>query len=148
MKRFVLSLLVVAMAVPVFADDPCIVGRSHEAIVNFLQLTPDQVSQWDALVVDREATVTPLRDQLEAIKEQLGELLGNPAPDPAEVGGLTIQAHDLGQQIRAANQAYVDGFEEMLDGDQTGKLGLIRGADRVRPLLPAFRVFWLIPHQP
>ena len=147
MKRFVLSLLVVAMAVPVFADEPCIVGRSHEAIVNFLQLTPDQVTQWDALVSDRESTVAPLRDQLAAVKEQLAELLGNPDPDPAEVGDLTIQAHDLGQQIRAANQTYVDGFEGMLDEEQTGKLGLIRGADRVRPLLPAFRIFWLIPPQ-
>ncbi len=145
MKRFVLSLLVLALAVPVFADDPCVVGRSHEAIVNFLQMTPDQVSQWDALIADRETVVTPLRDQLDAVKQQLAELLSGPDPDPTEVGNLTIQAHDLGQQIRAANQTYIDGFEGMLNEEQTGKLGLVRHADQVRPLLPAFRLFGLIP---
>ncbi|NOZ93997.1 MAG: periplasmic heavy metal sensor [Acidobacteria bacterium] len=148
MKRVLLALLAIGMVLPAMAqerpDIPCAVPCEHHAVVQFLQLSEDQAAQWDTLMADRQATVEPLREQLRAVEQQLMDLLGQPDPDPAAVGALTIQGHDLREQIRAANEVYRQGFEALLDETQAGKLRFIRGAARVRALIPAFRRFGLL----
>ncbi len=147
MRRVVPVLLAIALVFPIVAqaqEIPCIVPCEHQAVVRALQLSDDQVAQWDTLLADHRAVVEPLREQLRAVEQQLKDLLGEPNPDPAEVGALTIQGHDLREQIRAADEVYRQGFEAMLDETQAGRLRFIRGAGRVQALIPAFRRFGLM----
>jgi len=148
MKKVLLSLMMVALAAPVVAQDvPCNVARAHEAVAGFLALTSDQVGAWDALLQARRDTVEPLRQQLRDVEQQLAALLGEPDPDPAAVGAMVITGHGLRVQIRDAENVYVSGFEGILTEEQMQKLHFIRGANRVQRLIPAFRLFGLAhPH--
>jgi len=147
MRRAILALVVIGLVVPALAraEEPCMEPCARQAVIDFLQLSDEQVIQWDELLATREATVVPLREQLIPLEEQLRELLGEDDPDPETVGQLTLQIHDLRVQIGEANQAYVAGFEAMLGEEQAGRLAFLRRADRAQRVLPAFRTFGLIP---
>ena len=120
-------------------------ARARETVIQFLGLTPDQVTLWDALLERRKAAVEPLREDLQAAEKDLQELLQRDNPDPAAVGTLVLRTKALREQIAAANKAYVDGFEAMLTADQKTKLAFLRRAQRAAPLFPAFRLFGLLP---
>lgn len=122
-------------------------SRAREVVIRFLELTPDQVTAWDVLLEARKAAAEPLREQLQAVEEQLRELLQGENPDPTAVGNLVLQGKALREQIAAANQAYVEGFEALLIGEQVDKLAFLRRAERAEPLFPAFRLFGLLPLQ-
>ena len=145
MRKALLALVVLALAVPALADDGPLAVRAKGEVVGFLTLTADQVAQWDALLATREQTAAPLRTQLQGIEDQLKTLLGQPNPDPAAVGNLVLQAKGVRDQIRAADGAYLDGFGAMLTTDQQAKFAFLRRADQARPVIPAFRVFGLVP---
>ena len=119
-------------------------SRAREVVIQFLGLTAEQVTAWDALLETRKAAVEPLREELQAVEEQLRELLLSEAPDPATVGTLVLQAQALREQIVAANQAYLDAFEALLTTEQATRLTLLRRAERAQPLFPAFRLFGLL----
>jgi len=142
------AILMVLAVLPAMAqeqpDVPCIVAMEHQAVVQALQLTEDQVAQWDALMADRRATVNPLREQLHGVEQQLQDLLGQPDPDPAAVGDLVLAGRDLRDQIHAADDAYRQGFEALLDETQANTLRFIRGAAHVQRVIPAFRRFGLL----
>jgi Spy/CpxP family protein refolding chaperone len=120
-------------------------SRAREAVIQFLELTDEQVAAWNALLETRRAAVEPLREQLQAVEEDLAELLQSENPDPAAVGTLVLAAQALREQIAAANQAYVDAFEALLTTEQATRLTLLRRAERAQPLFPAFRLFGLLP---
>ncbi len=145
MRKALLALVVLALAVPALADDGPLAVRAKAEVVGFLALTPDQVAQWDTLLATREQTIPPLRTQLQGIEDQLKALLAEPNPDPAAVGDLVLQAKGVRDQIKAAKGAYLDGFGAMLGPDQQAKLAFMRRADQARPLIPAFRAFGLVP---
>jgi len=120
-------------------------ARAREVVIQFLGLTPDQMTAWDALLETRKAAVEPLREDLQATEKDLRDLLQGDNPDPAAVGALVLKAKALREQIAAANQAYVDGFDALLAAEQRTKLAFLRRAERAEPLFPAFRLFGLLP---
>lgn len=145
MRKLILTTMILALAVPVFAQQGGAEGpRPIEVVSRFLQLTPDQVNQWNVLLTTREAAVEPLQRQIVEAERQIGELLKGDNPDPAAVGALVITIKQLREQIAAANDAYVEGFEALLTTEQADKLAFIRKAARVEPILPAFRVVGLL----
>lgn len=166
MKRMTMSIVVVGLvAAPLLAGElvhPRFVERAlavtaaaadegapdhpkaKQTVTEFLALTADQVAQWDELLAAREAAVAPLAEQLKSTEEQLRELLKGD-PDPSAVGTLVISGKTLREGIQDANRTYVDGFEAMLTMDQKGRLGAVRRAARLAPVLPAFGLFGLLP---
>jgi len=120
-------------------------SRAREVVVRFLGLTAEQVTAWDALLETRKAAVEPLRTELQATEKELAELLATENPDATAVGTLVLEAKALREQIAAANEAYVDGFEALLTDEQKGKLAFLRRAERAQELFPAFRLFGLLP---
>jgi Spy/CpxP family protein refolding chaperone len=118
------------------------------AIARFLQLTEEQVATWDELLAAREEAVKPLREELRSIEEQLRELLQGENPDPTAVGTLVLAGKTLREGIAAAHKTYLEGFEAMLSPEQKGRLGAIRRAAHLAPLVPAFAAFGLIPPPP
>lgn len=147
MRKAIVVLALLAMAVPVLAQDvtPPDHPLAKQVVVSFLGLTPDQVTPWDALFAARDAAVAPLRGQLGAVEGQLKALLQQSNPDPAAVGVLVIQGKGLRTQIADAQRTYVEGFVGLLAQDQKLKYGLLRKAEEAEPLFPAFRVFDLLP---
>jgi len=143
-KKVLGVVAVLALVLPVAAQETPVVDHAHDTVVNVLQLTPEQVTAWDALLTTRKEAVTPLREDLGDVLGQLKALLDEPDPDAEDVGNLTIQAKDLRDQIHAANVAYLEGFQSLLDEEQATKLAFLRRADKVRKVLPAFKVFGLI----
>jgi Spy/CpxP family protein refolding chaperone len=166
MKKWLLLIVVVAMvAVPALAGEPmgarvleqtiAVEGmegedgppahpRAKEAIVQFLALTEDQVAQWDALLAARKEAVAPVREELRATEEQLKALLQSENPDAGAIGTLVLAGKSLREGIAAAHKDYVVGFEALLTPEQKGKLGAIRRAARLAPLVPAFGAFGLV----
>ncbi len=120
-------------------------ARAREAVIKFLGLASDQVASWDALLAARKVAVEPLQEVLQATEKELQGLLQADNPDPAAVGKLVLKAKELREQIGAAHKAYVEGFEAMLTAEQKNKLAFLRRAERAAPLVPAFRLFGLLP---
>jgi len=146
MRKMILAVMLLAVAVPVFAQEGGAgAPRPTEVVTRFLQLSADQVNQWNVLLATREATVEPLQQQIRGAERQLAELLKGESPDPAAVGQLVIDVKELREQIGVAHQAYVQGFEALLTPEQKERLEFVRKAARVEPILPAFRVVGLLP---
>jgi hypothetical protein len=145
MKRLLIGLMVLAAALPVMAQEGPIGEGAQEIVIRYLELTPDQVATWDQLIDDFEADAEPLREAIAEIQAQIDELFANGSPDPYELGELVIQRRDLVEQLAQVRETYVFGFESLLDEQQAKKLNVIRRADRVEPLIPAFRVYGLLP---
>lgn len=122
--------------------------RAKEVVIRTLVLTETQQTKWDAMLADLRDTLEPLRDQLKDVEEALRDLLGQSDPDPTEIGELILEGKDLREQMGAAHEAYLQGFEEMLTTEQKAKLGFLRRAKQVVPLLPAFNMFGLLPAPP
>lgn len=150
MRRVVMILIVLAMAVPAMAqqEPPCQVDQAMSAVTRFLALTDEQVAGWQDALDARRAAAEPLRTELADTRDQLAALLDEAEPDAAAVGELTIQAHDLGDELRAVDVEYLDAFQEMLTEEQAGRLAFLRRADRAQPVLPAFRLFGLLAPPP
>ncbi len=153
MRRVVLVLMTVALAVPVMAQenpgaDHPIFGRAQEAVSRFLQLGEDQVDQWNILITNHHAIVEPLRADRRTAAQELKDLLAADPPDPTAIGEKVLEIEALNQAIRTANQDYVAGFEALLDEEQAGRLGFMRRAEHVQPLIPAFRAVGLLGPAP
>lgn len=148
-------LTAVALAAPLLAQeiptssDPenpgCVADHAQTRVAAFLQLTPEQLADWDLLIEDRELAAEPLRAAMAQVQQDIDDLLSSPDPDPTEVGDLVIARHDLGAQLAEVQRTYVEGFVDLLDEDQQHQYHFIRHAERAQPLIPAFRVMDLLP---
>ncbi len=119
--------------------------RAKEIVIRTLVLTETQQADWETMLADLRGTLEPLRDELKDVEEALRDLLGQSDPDPTEIGKLILEGKGLREQMGAARHAYVQGFEGMLTAEQKAKLGFLRRAKQVVPLLPAFDMFGLLP---
>lgn len=145
MRRAALVLMMVCLAAPLLAQaDAPQNPKAQEAVARFLQLTPDQVQDWNELLAAREASILPLRDDLRDVEIELKELLDGEDPDPTAVGTLVLEGKSLREAIGEVHRDYVDSFEGMLVEEQRGRLSAIRRAERLQPLFPAFRLFGLL----
>lgn len=141
-----MTLALAFLTFPVWAqeNDELPWPHAREEVARFLELSPEQVTQWEGLISTLRDTAVPLREQLRELEEQLGELLRQENPEAAAVGPLVIQIKNVKETLGQAHREYVNGFEAMLNRQQTAKLQFIRQAERVQPLIPAFRAVRLV----
>ena len=145
MKRLLFSVLMLALAAPALAQTeppgeqphPGVDAARH-AVINFLGLDPDQVA------ADHRAAEQPIVQQIGDVQARIDDLFAAGVPDPTELGLLVIQRHDLGEDLVDVHVIYVDGFEMLLDEDQTGRLTEIRIANQIQKWIPAFKTFDLV----
>jgi Spy/CpxP family protein refolding chaperone len=119
--------------------------RAQEMVARYLELTPEQLEQWNQLLATLRQRVEPLRQQLVEAEGALQELLAQANPDPAAVGTLVLHIKQLRDAIAQAQETYVQAFEALLTPEQLARLRLVRGAQRVMPLIPAFQALRLLP---
>jgi len=137
--------MMVCLAAPLLAQaEAPQAPKAQEVVARFLQLTPDQVQDWNELLAAREASILPLRDELRDVEIELKELLDGENPDPTAVGTLVLQGKALREAIADVHRDYVDDFEGLLVEEQRQRLSAIRHAERLQPLFPAFRLFGLL----
>ena len=150
MKRVLIVLAMVALALPAVAQTPDTgqgPGPAEQVVIHFLQLSPEQIETWHGLIQARVEAAAPLREALADVQAQLDELFEQEDPDPAAVGELVLERHDLGEELAQVHRSYVDGFEAMLDENQMGRLRLVRGAAVVQDVIPAFQQAGLVPRR-
>jgi len=152
MKKFLIALIILAVAGPVLAQapeggPPPIVEASHNAVVTFLKLTPEQVAEWDVIYKDHRDAEEPLQEAIREVQDELDALLEDENPDPANVGELVIERRELGEQLLDVHMTYHEAFVALLEQNQVKKLRFIARADDVQRFIPAFKLFELIPRR-
>jgi len=153
MRRLLFPILVLALAAPAAAqiDEPPpltephpVVEAAHHAIINFLDLDPDQVAEWDVLWADHRSAEEVLVQQIAYVQAMIEDLFATGNPDPSELGVLMIERRALGEALIDVHVVYVEGFEMLLDEEQTRRLQEIRIAEKIQKWIPAFRTFDLV----
>ena len=149
MKKIVFALIAVALATPVFAQEepPPIVEASHNAVVAFLNLTPEQVEDWDTVYRMHREAEKPLQEGIAAVQEAIEEYFDSGIDDPAAVGLLFTERRALTGDLIQVHVDYYGDVLLILDDAQTRKLSFIARADDVQPIIPAFKLFELIPRR-
>ena len=152
MKRFLVFLVAMAFVSPVLAqglegEPPPIAEASHNAVVAFLKLTPEQVTAWDEIYWIHRDEERPLKDAIVGVQEEIERLFEAGEPDPADVGALFITRRDLGEQLFNVHLVYHEDFVQLLDEAQARRLRFIARADDVQKIIPAFKLFELIPRR-
>ncbi len=149
MKKLILTLSAIALAGPVLAEEgpPPIVEAAHNRVVAFLQLDEAQEAAWDILYQEHRDAEQPIQHEARAVQEEIDALFEQGTPDPAELGLLVIERRDLGDALREVHEIYHQGVLDLLDEDQEQRLWFLVRADDVQEIIPAFKLFELIPRR-
>ncbi len=147
MKRFLIALIVVVVAVPVVAQEmepPPIAEAAHNRVVAFLQLSEEQIVAWDEIYQIHRDAERPLKEEIAAVQDELDVLFGAGDPDPGEVGALTIERRALGEELLEVHLIYHEAFVAQLEEFQVRRLKFVARADDVQKIIPSFKLFELI----
>jgi Spy/CpxP family protein refolding chaperone len=151
MKKVLIVLFALAVVSPVLAQDtppegpPPGVVAAHNQVVRFLELTEDQVTAWDEMILIHRDAEQPIREEMRILEGELKDLIDAGDADPTAVGEIVIEIAGLRASLGEIQMTYHEDFTALLDEDQMGRLGFIARADRVQPIIPAFKLFELIP---
>ena len=113
------------------------------AVVQFLQLRPDQESVLGQLLQARQQTLTPILQAIAQREGQLHQLLESGGA-PADIGRLAIEIHTLQKQAAQVQQDFLGRWESLLTPDQQQRLQTARVAARLQPIIPAFQLLQLL----
>jgi hypothetical protein len=150
MKRLFIALVALTLAAPVLAQEPApdelppLGEAARNGVITFLQLTDDQIADWEALLDTRELAMEPIRADIQAVEAAIQEQFDSGAPDALTVGELVIERRALSEEWSAVHMTYVEDFEALLDDIQLADLQFLRRAERAQIFIPAFRTFGLI----
>jgi Spy/CpxP family protein refolding chaperone len=113
-------------------------------VAAFLDFTPAQADQFQALLGPFLDTLQALEVQKQEREQALQQLLSAPNPIPPVIGVLVLQIHALDQQQGQAIQAFHQAFVSLLTPGQLQKVELVVQAAQVVPVLGAFEATYLI----
>jgi Spy/CpxP family protein refolding chaperone len=150
MKKMLIAVIALCVVAPLAAQDmepPPIVEAAHNRIAAFLQLTDEQIAEWDVIYQIHRDAEQPLKEEIDAVQAEIDALFEADDPDPAALGESVIQRHDLGEALFEVHLLYHEDFIALLDETQTRRLRFIARADDVQQMIPAFKLFELIPRR-
>ena len=149
MRKILIALIAMVFVTPVFAQEetPPIVEASHNAVVNFLKLTEEQVAAWDEMYWDHRDEEEPIQDAIAVVQGELDDLFQEDPLDPVAIGNKVIERRELGDQLLEIHIVYHEAFVALLDEGQVRRLRFIARADDVQKFIPAFKLFELIPRR-
>ena len=81
MKKSILTLVLILIAVPTFAQPGPMMREAHDEIANILKLTPDQQAAWQSAHSDFAAANRTLFDSQNSIAHQIDTALKSTSPD-------------------------------------------------------------------
>jgi Spy/CpxP family protein refolding chaperone len=110
-------------------------GGARDGVASYLGLTEEQKAQLADAREKERPQMQALFEKMRANREKMREALAAPAPDPATVGAIAIEAHQLQQQMKAQREAGEKALRAMLTPEQQTKLDALqalRGGGRGR----------------
>jgi hypothetical protein len=113
------------------------------AVSQFLHLAPPQVQAFGQLLQVRQAATAPLLLQIAAREQRIRELIAS-GGDPAEIGTLVVQVHQLQQSVAAVQAQFLAGFQGLLNDEQRQAWDAVHLAARLQPVVPAFVALQLL----
>lgn len=121
-------------------------GEPHplQVVAHVLTLSEEQVQTLASVLEARTRAIQPLAAQAHERQQELARALETPHPDPSAIGRLLIEIRQLQHQIGMVNAEAAARFEEHLTPEQRERLGHLRQAARVCPMLPAFQAVGLL----
>jgi Spy/CpxP family protein refolding chaperone len=102
--------------------------RRNERLARVLELTDEQIAQWEAAQLAHREATEPLRDQIQANQEALHTLLEDPAADATAVGETMLNGRSLRGEVEAAREALEAQLEALLTPAQLDRYEAIRAA--------------------
>lgn len=105
-------------------------GFALRAVAEFLGLTEQQADEARVLLEDLAAELRPLAGEARGTREELQGLLAGDDPDPAAVGALILELHDLGDAMKAARDEFDAGFARLLTPEQAERWAILKEARR------------------
>ena len=150
MKKVLIILFALAVVSPVLAQEgppegpPPIAIAAHNQVIAFLDLDENQIAAWDEMYLIHRDAEQPVKEEMRVLEAELKEMIDAGDADPAAVGDLVLQIAELRAELHQIHMIYHEDFMTLLDEDQGRRLGFIARADRVQPIIPAFKLFELI----
>ena len=96
----------------------CLHTRRTERLADFLELTDEQIASWEAQQEATRAQLEPLREESQANRQELRDLLEGDAPDATVVGQTVLDGKALREQTQAIHEAAKADFEALLTAEQ------------------------------
>jgi len=126
MKRIALLLtLILTFATVAFAQPAPPPGPpprgAGDPLAAYLNLTADQKAAWEAAREAFETATQPLFEKQRAAQEALGALLEGKSTDACGIGTQMLAIRAIGDQIKAAHDAFEAKRESVLTADQKSK---------------------------
>ena len=118
-------------------------GSPVAVVAHFLGLTPDQLPILAQALTERQQTLAPILQGIAMREQRIRELIAS-GGNPAEIGVLVVQIHQLRQQAEAAQTAFLAGVELLLDAEQRVSWQQVRMAARLLPVVPAFEALEML----
>jgi hypothetical protein len=118
-------------------------GGPIAVVAQFLVLTPEQVPVLVQALHERQQTLAPILQGIAMREHRIGELIAT-GGNPAEIGVLVIQIHQLRQQAEAVQNAFLARVESFLDAEQRVRWQQVRLAARLQPVVPAFQALQML----
>ena len=128
-------------AVPTAHADPC--PDPASIVARFLHLAPPQAQTFAQLLQVRQEAMAPLLQQIAAREQRIRELVAA-GGDPAEIGTLVLQIHQLQQAVAGVQAQFLAGLQGLLAPEQRLAWEQVRLAARLQPVVPAFVALQLL----
>lgn len=113
-------------------------GAPFLVVAQFLSLAPEQVQAFSRLVQERQGTLVPILQAIAEHEQQIRLLIAS-GGDPAEIGRLVVEIHQLRQLAEGVQARFLTGFESLLVDEQRERWQQVRVAAALQPVLPAFQ---------
>jgi hypothetical protein len=118
-------------------------GGPVAVVAHFLGLRPDQLPVFAQALGERQQTLAPLLEGIAQREQRIRELIAS-SGNPAEIGVLVIQIHQLRQAVAVAQAVFMARVEALLDAGQRVRWQQVRLAARLLPVVPAFQALQML----
>jgi Spy/CpxP family protein refolding chaperone len=140
MKRIILFIPLITLAATIaIAQQPRRMGPGGPPpprLNEFLNLTPAQETQIDALHESMRTTIDPLFEAKRAEDEKLHSMIESANPDATAIGKQVLAIHAIDQQIKAAHDSMDQKISTLLTSDQRVKFEALIAMRRMGPPPP------------
>ena len=150
MKRVFFAVILIAVVAPAAAQEmepPPLAEAAHNGVVAYLHLSDEQIVDWNEIYRIHRDAEQPIKEDIRAVQEEIEALFEGGDPDPTALGNLMIERRELGEDLIEVHVIYHEAFVALLDETQFRRLRFIARADDVQRLIPAFKLFELIPRR-
>jgi len=121
------ALAVFLLALPLAAQpprgprDPAEILHNPRLLAHYLHLTPDQVTASQKLFADLKATLDPLHQQAQTLRDAFEAAVSAPNANPCDVGQAALAVHANQEKIKAALDDFDKKFSALLTPEQLAR---------------------------